>query len=363
MSRNLLVAVSALLCSLVFLSPSPAQGLRPPPADDNSSAERRLEALQKQVEALTKELEGLRKGVGSMIDAAVMAEAAFRQMDLNGDGMLSYDEMSDTLKAERDKWDTNKDGLIDLNEFKAYFKERLKQQMAGDPNNPQNPVEDEGEKKPTIYSASNLPQNIPVWFRECDTNKDGQVALYEWRAAGKSIEEFQTYDRNGDGFITIDEAMRFAVAMNNGRGGPQGSASAFGQGAAGQGGFPGAGQGGGNGRGRGGNQGGGFPGAGQGGFPGAGQGGGNGRGRGGNQGGGAGQAPGGGNGRGRGGNQGGGFPGAGGTTPDASGGTTTPGGGNGRGRGGNQGGFPNNNQGGGTVPGGFPQGYDPNFDQ
>jgi type II secretory pathway component GspD/PulD (secretin) len=65
MSRTLLVAVSALLCSLVFLSPSTAQGLLPPPAEEKPSAERRLEALQKQIEALSKELEGLRKGVAS----------------------------------------------------------------------------------------------------------------------------------------------------------------------------------------------------------------------------------------------------------------------------------------------------------
>ena len=130
MSRHLLVAVSALFCSLVFLSPSIAQGLRPPPADDRASAERRLEDLQKQVEALTKELEGLRKGVGSKLDASNMAEAAFRQMDRNADGLLDYDEMSDILKAEFKKWDTNKDGSIDLNEFKAYFKAKLAEQEA-----------------------------------------------------------------------------------------------------------------------------------------------------------------------------------------------------------------------------------------
>ncbi len=60
MSRNLLFAISALLFSLVFLSPSPAQGLRPPPVEAQPSAERRLEVLQKEVEALSKELERLR---------------------------------------------------------------------------------------------------------------------------------------------------------------------------------------------------------------------------------------------------------------------------------------------------------------
>jgi type II secretory pathway component GspD/PulD (secretin) len=60
MSRNLLVAGSALLCTLVFLRPSAAQGLQPPPAEEKPNAERRLETLQKEVEVLTKELERVR---------------------------------------------------------------------------------------------------------------------------------------------------------------------------------------------------------------------------------------------------------------------------------------------------------------
>ena len=53
------------------------------------------------------------------------AEASFRQLDLNQDGLLNYDEMPESLKAEKDKWDTNKDGHIDLNEYKAYWRERM----------------------------------------------------------------------------------------------------------------------------------------------------------------------------------------------------------------------------------------------
>src|SRR5207245_2768780 len=36
------------------------------------------------------------------------AENMFRRLDANGDGLLNYDEMTDALRAERDKWDTNK---------------------------------------------------------------------------------------------------------------------------------------------------------------------------------------------------------------------------------------------------------------
>jgi hypothetical protein len=53
------------------------------------------------------------------------AEALFRRLDQNGDGLLNHDEMPEALRAERDKWDTNKDGFIDLGEFKAYFQARM----------------------------------------------------------------------------------------------------------------------------------------------------------------------------------------------------------------------------------------------
>lgn len=58
------------------------------------------------------------------------AENMFRRLDANGDGLLSSDEMPDALRAVRDMWDTNKDGFIDLNEYKAYFQAMVQQRMA-----------------------------------------------------------------------------------------------------------------------------------------------------------------------------------------------------------------------------------------
>src|SRR5207248_2699193 len=46
----------------------------------------------------------------------------FRRLDKDGDGYLSYEEMTENLKAEKDKWDTNKDGKIDLTEWREYVK-------------------------------------------------------------------------------------------------------------------------------------------------------------------------------------------------------------------------------------------------
>jgi Ca2+-binding EF-hand superfamily protein len=57
-------------------------------------------------------------------------------------------------------------------------------------------------------SSSALPKGLPAWFKQLDTDGDGQVALHEWRAAGKNLDEFHRYDLNGDGFITVEEMQR-----------------------------------------------------------------------------------------------------------------------------------------------------------
>jgi Ca2+-binding EF-hand superfamily protein len=151
------------------------------------------------------------------------AEESFRRMDLTGDGFLNYDEMSDNLRAERDKWDTNKDGVVDLNEYKAYFRAAMQQRMnernamfggAGSaPAPPADPGEDE-EPKPVVYRAGKLPKDLPSWFKTVDSDGDGQISLYEWRSASRPLDEFSKIDRNGDGFLTISEVMYSVQGKN-----------------------------------------------------------------------------------------------------------------------------------------------------
>jgi Ca2+-binding EF-hand superfamily protein len=149
-------------------------------------------------------------------------ERSFRRMDANGDGLLNYDEMDENLRIERDKWDANKDGFIDLNEYKAYSQARMQQMQAergggqaggGGSGGPifiaAPPEPEEEEKRPAVYRAGNLPPGMPAWFSQLDTDRDGQVGLYEWRAAGRTIGDFEKIDRNGDGFLTIDEVLRY----------------------------------------------------------------------------------------------------------------------------------------------------------
>lgn len=65
------------------------------------------------------------------------------------------------------------------------------------------------EERPVAMRYGKLPQGLPSWFDELDTDKDGQVSLYEWRKAGKETKEFIEMDLNGDSLITADEYLRF----------------------------------------------------------------------------------------------------------------------------------------------------------
>jgi Ca2+-binding EF-hand superfamily protein len=156
-------------------------------------------------------------GGGPRGGADTMADAMFRRLDQNGDGLLNNDEMPQSLRVEREKWDTNKDGFIDLSEYRSYFRARLQQlraeRSAAQDSQADGPLSTEApEHKPVVYHAGKLPPGIPDWFPKLDTDGDGQIGLYEWKTSGRPLREFERLDRNGDGFLTIDEVMHAVAA-------------------------------------------------------------------------------------------------------------------------------------------------------
>ncbi|HWY86883.1 MAG TPA: sister chromatid cohesion protein PDS5, partial [Gemmataceae bacterium] len=58
------------------------------------------------------------------------AEAEFNRYDRNSDGFLDNDELPPQLKSELGKWDTNRDNLISLDEYKLYYAARMQNRRA-----------------------------------------------------------------------------------------------------------------------------------------------------------------------------------------------------------------------------------------
>jgi Ca2+-binding EF-hand superfamily protein len=144
-----------------------------------------------------------------------LADADFRRRDANGDGKLNQDEMPPPLRFGLAKYDRNGDGFIDMYEYREYFAARLAGNVGGKDDSGTRGIasiiieEEELDRKPVVFRAGGqMPAGLPPWFKELDTDGDGQVALYEWRKGGKNLDEFREWDLNDDGFITPEEAIK-----------------------------------------------------------------------------------------------------------------------------------------------------------
>ena len=192
-----------------------------------------------------------------------MATRRVKEQDRDGDGKVSFAEADDRLKPNFQKMDRNGDGFLDMEEYRAATgggggNNRDRDRNGGMGMGPGGGDYGFGggsgdygrrddkrvteEAKPVAMRYGHLPKDMPEWFDKDDGNKDGQVALHEWRRAGKDLSEFYAYDLNADGLVTADEFLRFGVlktenekiaAINN----PDGVRPSFAGGGRGSGGF------------------------------------------------------------------------------------------------------------------------------
>lgn len=159
--------------------------------------------------------------------------------DTDKDGRLSVQEAqsSDRLKFVFEQYDANRDGYIDAAEGQTYMADRMAGKVP-DPGNPGQSGRDgreqnwgrdqqtwgrdqwgEGrdgrgqivqeEPKPVVLRYGKLPKDLPSWFKQLDTDEDGQVGLYEWRRDGRQSADFLPMDLNGDGLLTAEEYLRY----------------------------------------------------------------------------------------------------------------------------------------------------------
>jgi Ca2+-binding EF-hand superfamily protein len=183
-----------------------------------------------------------------------MAKGSFDRSDADRDGKISKAEAEASSKRsgttgslfERfSEFDKNKNGTIELDEYEPYLKERMAAWQsggagrgdpkavttgaagaaggaAGGPTTGGSAEDKSGfrtapvvtvpepslDTRPTVFRYGKLPtKDLPSWFTQYDTDKDGQVGLYEWRAAGKAVAEFRKIDTNSDGFVTVEELL------------------------------------------------------------------------------------------------------------------------------------------------------------
>ncbi len=172
--------------------------------------------------------------LGTVPDSVQAEQSAklFRGFDRNADGRLATDEMPDTLRDQRQRWDRNGDGFVDHAEYADYYRSQLRsvsdRVASGEISIklPKGALQPPPEVRPVVpvtpaptgtprdalpfaVRFGKLPPGLPDWFVAYDTDQDGQVGLYEWRKQMRSIDEFTPMDRNGDGLIAPDELLRF----------------------------------------------------------------------------------------------------------------------------------------------------------
>lgn len=155
------------------------------------------------------------------------ARGLMKQYDKNGDGVLERDEWK-AISGSPERSDANGDGRITADELY----ERVSSRNLGDrgrstrrrgesrdrdgsrqretrvSTNKSSSDEDSRPSYRLTTPHERLPDGLPGWFKQKDTDLDGQVAMHEYSRSwdASTVRKFVDLDKNGDGLITPSEA-------------------------------------------------------------------------------------------------------------------------------------------------------------
>lgn len=129
------------------------------------------------------------------------ADRLFRVLDRDGSGELEPGEWTDRLRADARRADADGNRRVSADEYRAYFDFRVAEAQEAQAK--------AAEAQAKAATTAARKGGLPAWFDQLDTDMDGQVALHEWRLAGKRLAEFHAMDLDGDGLLPPEEYHRY----------------------------------------------------------------------------------------------------------------------------------------------------------
>ncbi|HEY2826547.1 MAG TPA: EF-hand domain-containing protein [Pirellulales bacterium] len=190
-------------------------------------------------------------GSGAPEDAKIRSYAAsmLKRYDKNNDGTLDKSEWSQ-MSGDPEKYDRNHDGKITLDELVDSLKNwnRPSEDSTATPSKAASAAAATGTSAGRSASAGSntstsdaagapagrsaglsvrrgipvddgkhyrspkdrLPEGLPEWFTQADSDGDGQISMHEYAEplTDEKLAEFAKYDLNNDGFITPSEVLK-----------------------------------------------------------------------------------------------------------------------------------------------------------
>ncbi|NVJ98462.1 MAG: EF-hand domain-containing protein [Alphaproteobacteria bacterium] len=147
-------------------------------------------------------------------------EKRFKEADLNGNGVITHEEMMQGVQKKFAKFDKNGDGYLTLAELPKempvpdHVQERMKKRMER--------MKERAEEAERDFDPEDMPpmghKGKPSrlhFVAKHDKDGDERVSLEEF--ARKAVKHFKRGDINGDGEVTLDEAKEAMEHRHKGK--------------------------------------------------------------------------------------------------------------------------------------------------